>query len=228
MTAVSAIQFNAYSQTRLDTEALKNGALQVMPAEFYRQFEQVDLSGFCLRHGLYCLPTIELVDTIGKLIYEVSRSYAAIEIGSGNGVLGKALGIPCTDNHMQSSPAIQHLYKSMGQPVVAYGKHVEKLDADSAVAGYAPEVVIAAWVTHKYNPIEHERGGNMFGVDEIDILRRIKRYIFVGHSSPHVMKPLFVIPHRIIRGDYIFSRSLDAQGNALMVWDNPLYVAPTQ
>lgn len=214
------INLDDEAQRYLDAVALDNGVLKVMPAEFFRQFRQADLSGFCHRHGLYLLPTIELVDQINGLIMQASPTRSAIEIGSGNGTLGKALGIPCTDSLMQSDPHVRALYEMSGQPVVNYGAHVEQLDALAAVNRYRPEVVVASWVTHIYDPTEHQRGGNMYGVDEVALLQKIKRYIFVANMNPHALKPLLCIPHKTIPTDYIFSRGIDATKNALLVWEH--------
>lgn len=219
----SLIRISQGAQDALDAGALNNGVLRVMPAAFYRQFEQVEVSGFCLRNGLYCLPTLELLDKINELILEVSPTRSAIEIGSGNGVLGKALGIPCTDNHMQEDPAVIALYRSMGQPVITYGQHVERLDAEAAVARHKPEVVVAAWVTHKYNAAEHQRGGNVYGVDEVALLGQIKRYIFVGNFYTHEQKPLLNLPYIVHDSDTLFSRAQQPKGNGVVVWDNPDY-----
>lgn len=217
----SLITISKKAQDALDAEAMNNGVLRIMPTSFYQRFDQVDLSGFCLRHGLYALPTFELMDKINELILEVSPTRSAIEIGSGNGVLGKALGIPCTDSYMQDDPAIQALYSKMGQPVVKYGEHVERFDADAAVAHYRPEVVVAAWVTHKFNEAEPERAGNMFGVDEVALLSQIKRYIFVGNFYVHGQKPLLAAPYIVHDSEAIFSRSQKPHGNGVIVWDNP-------
>lgn len=215
------LQINDAVQFRLDNEALGFDGLRVMPAAFYAQFPQNELSGFCLRNGLYLLPTTELCDLVNDLILEVSPTRSAIEIGSGNGVFGRALGIPCTDNYMQDDPAIRAHYRTMGQPTVTYGKHVARLAADEAIEVLQPEVVVGAWVTHKYNPAEHFRGGNAFGVDEVAMLQRIKRYIFVGHASPHAFKPLLGVKHKTIPGEFVFSRAFEAVGNVVLVWDNP-------
>jgi len=208
------------AQQALD-EVMENGQLRVVPTAFYERFTQDDISGFCLRHGLYCVPTTELVDKINELILEVSPTRSGIEIGSGNGALGKALGIPCTDNHMQDDPTIRAYYQSMQQPTVQYGSHVERLDAEAAVERYRPEVVVAAWVTHKFNESDPDRGGNMFGVDEIAMLGKIKRYIFVGNFYTHQSKPLLGVPHSVHAGEVCVSRSLRPRGNAIVVWDRP-------
>lgn len=214
------LQCNPDALAQLASEALHDGVLQVMPAAFYRQFDQVDLSGFCLKQAAYVLPTFELLDKINELILEVSPTRSAIEIGSGNGVLGKGLGIPCTDSYMQADAGVAAMYAMAKQPVITYGAHVEKLDAFAAVKYHRPEVVVAAWVTHKYIPAEHWREGNMFGVDEKALLRRIKRYVFVGNLSPHGKKPLLAIPHKRIEVDYLFSRSFDPHSNVIMVWES--------
>lgn len=219
----SVIRISQGAQDKLDADALNNGVLRVVPMDYYAQYSQADLSGFCLRHGLYCLPTTELIDKINDLILEVSPTRSAIEIGSGNGVLGKALGIPCTDSHQQEDPAIIALYRAMGQPVITYGPHVERLNAEAAVARYKPEVVVAAWVTHKYNAAEHFRAGNEQGVDEVALLGRIKRYIFVGNFYVHQHKPLLNLPCIAHESEALFSRSLKPKGNGVVVWDNPDY-----
>lgn len=217
------LQMNDAAQFRLDNEALGFDGLRVMPAAFYAQFPQNELSGFCLRNGLYALPTTELCDLINHLILEVSPTRSAVEIGSGHGTLGRALGIPCTDNHMQDAPEVVAMYRAMGQPTVKYGKHVARLSAEEAVEVLQPDVVVAAWVTHKYDAAEHFRGGNVIGVDEVAMLKRIKRYIFVGHTGPHALKPLLDYAHQFIQSSCIFSRGFDPAGNALFVWDNPDY-----
>lgn len=224
----SIISISHKAQAALDATALDKGELRVVPGAFYQQFDQVDLSGFALRHGLYVLPTRELLDKINELILEVSPTRSAIEIGSGNGVLGRALGIPCTDNFMQDDPNVRALYAQMKQPVVKYGKHVERLDAQEAVDRHRPEVVVAAWVTHKFNESEPERGGNMFGVDEIALLSKIKRYVFVGNFYVHQQKPLLAFPYSVYESDVLFSRAQKPQGNAIVVWDNPDYEEQTK
>lgn len=196
----------------------ENGILKVMPKSFYAQFQQASLSAFCLRMGCYALPTVELLNLINEKIMDVSPSRNAIEIGSGNGVLGKNLGITCTDNFIQHRPEVMAYYEKLQQPIAPYGKHVVKLDAESAVIHYKPDVVVAAWVTHIYSDADPERGGNMFGVDELSMLERIKRYVFVANLTVHHSKPLMEKAHEIIQGDFLFSRSLTSNACALLIW----------
>jgi hypothetical protein len=196
-----------------------DGVLRVMPKDFYAQFEQGSLSAFCVEMGCYSLPTIELLDLVNAKIMGASPSRHAIEVGSGNGVIGEALGITCTDNWMQDDPIIKAHYESLRQPTAPYRSHVERYDALKAIERYKPEVVVASWVTHIYNPAEPQREGNAFGVDEDVLLDRIKRYVFIGNLITHSNKPILARKHEIIQGDFLFSRSLQREDNALIIWD---------
>lgn len=195
------------------------GVLKVMPKDFYQQFKQDSLSAFCMEMGCYSLPTTELMNLVNSKIMEASPSRHAIEIGSGNGVIGEALGITCTDNWMQDDPAIQAHYAALRQPTVPYRDHVVRLDALGAIDRYKPEVVVASWVTHIFDPAQPHRHGNSFGVDEQALLDRIKRYVFVGNLSTHKHKPILAHKHEVIQGDFLFSRSMSPELNALLVWD---------
>ena len=57
------------------------------------------LQFFCLKHGIYSVPSVELIDTLKELI---GNPEEALEICSGNGVYGRELGIRATDNYMQA------------------------------------------------------------------------------------------------------------------------------
>lgn len=196
-----------------------DGVLKVMSADFYHQFHADSIQGFCLFLGLYALPTTELMDRINLLIMEASPSRNAIEVASGNGCLGKGLGIQCTDNYMQATDEMRAHLKAVRQAPVSYGPHVAKFDALEAVKIFKPEVVVAAWMTHKYRPHEHYRGGNIYGIEENDMMVKIKRYILVGNLEVHKHKPLMGVAHQRIQGDFIVSRSSHPSKNAIFVWD---------
>lgn len=83
----------------------------------------------------------------------------AIEIGAGHGVLAGALSIPATDNRQQEDPELRAYYAQIGQSTVPYGENVEKLDAAAAVAKYRPNIVVACWVTHRFDPKRPHAGG---------------------------------------------------------------------
>ena len=79
---------------------LKDGELQILPFDILKDIPQEHISQFCVENGCYLIPTTELVEFLAKLIG--GNESRTIEIGSGNGVLGKALGIMCTDNFQQA------------------------------------------------------------------------------------------------------------------------------
>lgn len=193
------------------------GCLRVLPYNDLKDIPQEHLSVFCVYNGIYTLPTQELVDFLSEEIGEAQDR--TVEIGAGNGVLGRALGIKSTDNLMQLTPDIKAYYESLGQAIVSYGDNVEKLDAMQAVKKYSPEIVIAAWVTHKYNAREHWRGGNAMGVDENTLLKKVKKYIMVGNVSVHGKKPILSLPHRTILAPWILSRSVSSDQNLIYIWE---------
>lgn len=190
-----------------------SGRLQLLPAAWWRQFSQEEIAVFCHRHAIYCVPTTELVAWLRERL----AGRRAIEIGAGTGVLADALGIPATDNRMQEWPEVAAHYQRTRQPVIEYGANVEKLDAEVALARYRPEVVLAAWVTHKYKPSEHWREGNMHGVEEQKILRQAE-YIFVGHAHVHRHKPLLAHAHETFEPHWLVSRATSQGKNQIRVW----------
>jgi len=192
-----------------------NGRLVVHPAAFWEQFSTEEIAVFCVVHGLYCIPTQELVEW---LKHEIGTQ-PAIEIGSGNGVLAKALGIPATDNKMQDRPEIVASYAAAGQTTVKYGPNVLRFTGEEAVREFQPEVVVAAWVTHRYNAMTPERGGNTHGVVEQAILANVKRYLFVGNMSVHRDKPILELTHQEYYFPWLVSRAFTPKENFIGVWE---------
>lgn len=190
-----------------------NGRLLVLPYAFWEEFTQMEIAAFCVRQGFYCVPTVELVDWLRSEIGDAK----AIEIGAGNGVLADALGIIGTDNKMQTWPEIVGLYASLQQPLVPYGERVRPMEAEKAVNALKPQVVIGAWVTHRYRESEHWRGGNMYGVREECIIQRA-RYIMIGNSHVHRDKPILELPHRKYEFPWLISRWMNATHDFIAVW----------
>jgi len=194
-----------------------DGRLKVLPADTYKQFPHEHIIQFAHDHGIYGFPTSELLEFIAEELGASRRN--AIEIGAGNGVLSDALAITGTDSMMQSDPRVATYYNLFGQPQVTYGPNVKQLDGNSAVEFYKPSAVVAQWVTHLYNPQEHWREGNMYGVDEARIVKKVRKYIFVGNDAPHGKKPILSMPHREIRADWIVSRAFDPKLNVIWIWE---------
>lgn len=192
----------------------EQGRLRILPAEYWRTTTAAERALLCVRRALYCIPTVELVARLRELI----GSRKAIEIGSGNGVLAAALGIPATDNRMQEMPRYRQVYESMGQPTITYGANVDPYDAHAAVRLYRPQVVVAAWVTHKYERLRHEAGGNEIGVDEDRIIDSVESYIVIGNRGVHAGKKIWGRPHTIEHPDYLYSRAMNGLPDFIAEW----------
>lgn len=201
----------------LDRACMPDGWLQPVPSAVYEATEPAARVTWCVKRGLYHLPTLELVETLRRELPDPER---AIEIGAGHGALGKALGIRCTDNRMQEWPDIRRTYEELGQAVVTYPPHVEKIAALDAIDKYQPRTVVAAWVTHKYHYLRHDKGGNMFGVDEPELLLKpsVRRYVFVGHEQTHRNKAILDQSHSVMKPPGMYSRS-PVPGDVVWVWE---------
>lgn len=193
----------------------EDGHVCVLPASFYDGTTTAERMRLCVAHGLYCLPTEELVGHLRGLI----AGHSALEIGAGNGVLARALGIRATDSRMQELPQFQEHYRKLGQATVRYGKDVEKRDAVEAVDHYRPEVVVAAWVTHRYDPTRPEAGGNQYGIDEESIIDRCERYVLIGNEHVHRGKSIWSRPHDIIYPSWLKSRAVNGTRDFVAIWD---------
>ena len=192
----------------------ERGRLEVVPASTYRAFTPRQRSIWCVLRGYYCLPTTELIEALGPLLES-----PAIEIGAGNGALGRALSIPMTDSYQQTDPRVREHYQRLRQQTVPYEPDVERLDSSDAINRYQPATVLGAWVTHRYDPNCHHRGGNEAGIDESAILQAPAgvRYVFVGHRRVHQSKPILGVPHQTLEPDGLFSRALDPH-DVIWVW----------
>jgi hypothetical protein len=191
-----------------------DGTLRVMPASYYRDTTVVERAAFGQRAGVYGFLTGELIDWLRARI----GTRSAIEIGAGHGQLAAALGIPATDSKMQDDPRVAAWYAAAGQPTVRYGANVQKLDAKEAVRKLQPQVVVASWVTHLYRPARHAAGGNMFGVNEEDLLSRCEEYIFIGNTQVHAGKSIWSLPHDIVHPDWLYSRAHNGSPEFIAVW----------
>jgi hypothetical protein len=191
-------------------EALgEDGRLRVLPTSYWESTTADERALFGKRTGLYSFPTVELVERLREMI----AGRLAIEIGAGHGVLADALGIPGTDSFQQRVPKYRAMYERSGHTLVPYGPTVIDMHASRAVRYYRPEIVIGCWVTHKYDPKEHERGGNEVGVDEPDILRHCAKYVMIGHTRVHQHKPLWEkCRHAIEYPSYVVSRAMKGGG----------------
>lgn len=193
-----------------------DGYLKILPAAFYDKFPPEELRLFCHFFARYGLPTVELVEFLKTYIGDRS----AIEIGAGCGDLGRALNIPMTDNYCQDWPEVKAHYQICGQPIIQYGKDVERLDALDAVKKYKPDVVIGQWVTHWIDPNLPfpPGGGNIYGIKENLLLNSKCQYIMIGNRRVHGMKPIRSLPHDELQLPFIKSRANYPEDNVIYVW----------
>jgi len=200
--------------TPLNRKFICDGKLQVLDASEWNQFEQEQISIFCVKNAFYGLPTTEMIawlkDRIGK------RS--AIEIGAGNGVLGRALEITMTDSFIQDSPEVRAHYQSLKQPTIQYGSDVEKLDYKDAIVKYKPDVVIGQWVTQLWKDHSDDGSGSIHGLDEEWILENVPTYIHIGNENTHGRKRILKRPHEKLHFNWLFSRSMQADKCVIYVW----------
>ena len=189
-----------------------NGNFQILPFNEYKDFQADELRLFGHKHGMYTLPTKELIDFLAEFVIKDNT----IEVGSGVGVIGKALNIPCTDNKHQNRYEVRKAYEKNGQPIVPYGDHVEEIDGLEAVKKYKPKVVISSWVTGKVdiagNPL------NMHGFNEMELLDLVDTYVMVGNHEVHKTKVIMRIPHRRYTAPWIKSRATYPRENSIYVW----------
>lgn len=191
-----------------------NGNPCVVPAADFAKTTCDERAVLGMQNAIYGFITHELVQYLRDVIGQRS----AMEIGSGNGILAKSLGIRATDSRMQERPEIRAYYQSLRQAVIRYGDNVEKLDAVEAVKRYRPQVVVANWVTHKYDPDRHEAGGNIDGVCEEDIIKNCDAYVFIGNEKVHSGKSIWSLPHEKITPPWLYSRAYNGSPNFIAIW----------
>jgi hypothetical protein len=170
------------------------------------------------KNGVYTYPTIELIEFFRENIADRT----AIEICSGTGVFGRALGIPSTDSYIQTSPEMMTTYLLMGQHPIQPPADVLKFEANEAVDHFKPEVVIACYATQKYLPGDEGPpviGSSVYGVDEIAMLPKIQTYIHVGNAISHQDKRIRKLPHIRYQKPWVITRSGKPEFNEIVIWN---------
>lgn len=193
------------------------GQLKVVPASALAGTTAQERAVFGVHHGVYGFLTEELLTWLREFIGERS----ALEVGSGHGRLATELDIRATDNRQQEAPHIRAYYAALRQPVIQYGPHVEKLTAEEAVRKYRPQVVVASWVTHRYDPSRHEAGGNQDGVREEEIIQGCDAYVFIGNEKVHAQKSIWALPHEKFSPPWLYSRAHNGSPDFIAIWRRP-------
>ncbi|MBO4499190.1 MAG: hypothetical protein J5732_02925 [Bacteroidaceae bacterium] len=119
----------------------KNGLIRPIPYNEIKNDTPDTLNTVMQAIGLYTFPTQELIDFLRQEIDDdpAYEPHSAIEICAGTGWIGRALGIPITDSHIQERPDIRDTYIIQGAIPIIYPADVENLDALAAVRKYHPE-----------------------------------------------------------------------------------------
>lgn len=195
-------------QTLLDTD----GRIRLLKAEDYRGIDRTELRFWCHIRARYFLPTQEAIAWLKEQIGDRT----AIEVGAGNGDLGYHLGIPATDSYIQHEPDVRAYYQAIRQPITNPPPDVERLDALAAIQQYNPQVVVAAWLTHKYK--EGVQAGSVYGVEEEKIVDRVQSYIHIGNYSVHEKKPALALEHKELWFPWLVSRSQNPGSDVVFVW----------
>lgn len=208
------IDFPLATEQAMDSELLENGLLRLLPAAAYERYERLNLVAWCMKKGLFTLPTVELIQWLQA---HVIRWRKTIEICSGANRLGAYLGIPMTDSYLQQNdPMIALTSLLTGHAVVKPQRDVERLTADAAVAKYQPEVVIASWSVELGNDMKSSKKG----VDENAIIDRVQCYCLIGTPSVHGEKTILKRPHRELTFPWLVGRSFTGE-NRIWLWEKP-------
>lgn len=195
--------------------------LNPMRASEIRKYGDTAVTQWCVTHAVYQIPTTRLIAWLHNEIGERK----AIEIGAGNGSIGRALNITRTDSGIQTTPEMQRIYKMIGQATTESPPDVERLEASEAVAKYEPEVVIGCWVTQRFDAskgdVEEEAQASVGGIDEEWILDQpcVQKYIVVGNMGSHDRKRILGRPHREKRAPWLVSRAFTQADNRIWVWE---------
>lgn len=191
----------------------KDGLPKVVFYKDIKDISQNDISLWCVRNAVYQIPTFDLIEFLRN---EIGNN-STIEICSGYGHIGRALGIPMTDSYMQTRPDIAEHYRALRQKTIHPPQDVFKYEATAAVDHFHPDIVIGCFATHKWQP--GDENGSNFGVDEEYVLERVKKFIHIGNENTHKAKRILKIPHKSLKFPWLVSRAIDQSKNVIWIWE---------
>lgn len=202
----------------LDDLLLANGLFQVLPASVLAAIPQLHLSIWGNKRGVYCFPSTELIEWLREQV--AGRS--AIEICSGTGVIGRALGITSTDSYIQTTPDMISYYALLNQQPIFPPQDVLRFEANEAVDYFKPAVVLGSYITQKYLPGDEDAvpkiGSSLYGIDELALLPKVETYIAIGNRVSHGDKRIRKFPHKTHQFPWLFTRSIKPEENEISVW----------
>ena len=195
-----------------------DGRIRLLPAAEFRAAPSDHLRLWLHLRARYALPTAELVEWLKERI----GGRRAIEVGAGNGDLGRHIGIVMTDSRLQQTPAMRAFYTRLGQVPTCPPPDVLTLDAETAVARLRPKVVVASWLTRRFVP-----GVDVGGVSDASVyspceerfLAVAETYVHIGARHVHGTKTLLGRPHQEYRVAGLISRCQDPADDVIYVWE---------
>jgi hypothetical protein len=202
----------------LDRIFMEDSLVVPVGYEEVQKIPRNDLRVYCNIRGIYTIVTTELVEWLKGQIDENT-----IEIGSGNGTLGRALGIPTTDNRLQEDSMIAMQYLMMGQRPIQYPNDIEKLDGIEAIKKYKPSMVIGSWITHKWRVSEPELEGNAWAPDEEEIMSLVDTYMMIGNMRVHANNRLLDKRKYKVHAEsppYLVSRAENPEADMILTFQN--------
>lgn len=202
----------------LDVLLLENGQMRCFEAGMLRAFPHAALRVWAQKRGRYQFPSAELVAWLRDRI----AGRKCVEIGAGYGDIGRNVGgVTLTDSYFQTDGAMRFYYENIArQHAISPPPDVMRRDGVAAVMRYQPDVCLACWVTQAFQPGDEESktGSCVGGVDEMELLRHVGEYVFVGNAEVHKDKRIFALPHEEYAFPWIVSRAQDQSLNRIWVW----------
>jgi len=143
------------------------------------------LRAFAHVHGLYGLPTLELIEWLAPLL----AGKKLLEIGAGLGGFGRPFGATLTDSMVQLQGTVALVYALMQQPTIIYPRDVHRVDAARAAKQLRPDVILASWVTQRFDASAGDVEGASLafahGVDWPRVFRWCPKVVFLGSERNH-------------------------------------------
>lgn len=202
----------------LDSLLLEDGLLKPVFSADLEKIPHNHLMIWGKYNGVYTFVTFELIEWLKN---EIGKE-KTIEICSGTGIIGRALQIVRTDSYMQAMPEMQNFYNLLGEHPILPPDDVLEFEANEAVDNFKPDTVIAAFATQKFieGDTENKIGSSVYGVDELAMLPKIKKYITIGNSNVHGDKRILALPHKKYSFPWLFTRCLNQEKNEITIWNN--------
>lgn len=190
-----------------------------IPANEVRKYNFDTINYFMQVAGIYTFPTMELIDWLNDQVDEVYEDTItpAIEIGCGNGWIGRSLEIPFSDSRVHDKLEIKMMMESCGCIPIQYPDDVKTLEASDAIRMYHPEYIIASYPVAKFIPGSDY--GSVYGIDQQFVSTHCHKYFFIGNKRVHSRDPLMKRKHQEIELDGLITRGDNSQAR-IFIFEN--------